>query len=76
MTLERQVILFDEVVCSRDVPGKQFNVHGQGWLMLGEIQQINDQTLNREITLIDRILGNSGFIAQFKEEYERSQANL
>jgi len=44
--------------------------------MLGEIQQINDQTLNREITLIDRILGNSGFIAQFKEEYERSQANL
>jgi len=44
--------------------------------MISEIQQINDQTLNREITLIDRILGNSGYIAQFREEYERGMANM
>ena len=44
--------------------------------MISEIQQINDLTLNREITLIDRILGNSGHIAQFREEYEKSQNNM
>jgi len=44
--------------------------------MISEIQQINDQALNREITLIDRILGNSGYIAQFREEYEREMASM
>ncbi len=44
--------------------------------MISEIQQINDQTLNREVTLIDRIIGNSGFIAQFKEEYEKTVVGM
>ncbi|PKL51101.1 MAG: hypothetical protein CVV42_00635 [Candidatus Riflebacteria bacterium HGW-Riflebacteria-2] len=44
--------------------------------MISEIQQINDLTLNREITLIDKVLSNSGHIAQFREEYEKSQANM
>lgn len=36
-----------------------------------EIEQIKDPSLNREITLIDKILTSSGYLAQYKEEYDR-----
>lgn len=38
-----------------------------------EIAQIKDPSLNREITLIDKILGDSGYIAQYKADYDRNQ---
>ncbi|EKD80944.1 MAG: Cell surface protein, partial [uncultured bacterium] len=38
--------------------------------LASEIAQINDQSLNREITLIDKILSSSGYIAQYKQEYD------
>jgi Ca-activated chloride channel family protein len=42
--------------------------------LVEEISQIKDQQLNREVTLIDKILATSGYIAQYKEEYEKSMA--
>jgi len=40
--------------------------------LASETLQIDDQSLNREITLIDKILSSSGYIAQFKNEYNRA----
>lgn len=44
--------------------------------LLEEIAQINDKTLNREVTLIDKILINSGDITKHKQEYDNSQSNM
>lgn len=44
--------------------------------LLAEITQINDKTLNREVTLIDRILTNSVDIAQYKQNSENSQDSM
>ena len=38
--------------------------------LLSEIVQIKDQSLNREVTLIDKILTSSGYIAQYQKDYD------
>ncbi|MBU1108892.1 MAG: VWA domain-containing protein [Candidatus Riflebacteria bacterium] len=40
--------------------------------LASETVQINDQSLNREITLIDKILSSSVYIAQFQKEYDNA----
>ncbi|OGK12749.1 MAG: hypothetical protein A2W80_18280 [Candidatus Riflebacteria bacterium GWC2_50_8] len=43
--------------------------------LAAEIEQIKDPSLNREITLIEKILDSSGYIAQHKAEYDKAESD-
>ncbi len=40
-----------------------------------KIEQVKDPSLNREITLIEKIFDSSGYIAQHKAEYDQAESD-